>query len=145
VRPARDAMLAAGAIRHALDRRLRGADLPPFELARVMWAIESGERNVRALAAQLGIDRSTTSRTVDRAEAAGLVARSFSFVDERLTWCRLTRHGRSLLPHLDVALAGALADLEQRRRPPDRGSGRYSRVVRKVHGVDPDEIDREPD
>jgi DNA-binding MarR family transcriptional regulator/ribosomal protein S18 acetylase RimI-like enzyme len=115
----------------ALDDRFLARDRPLGE-ARLLWEIGTGERDVRSLRTQLGLDSGYMSRLLRSLEAAGMVTVGPKESDRRVRTARLTAEGLaeravldrrsddlaiSLLESLDVAqrarLVAAMADVER--------------------------------
>lgn len=62
------------------------------------------------LAAEIGIDRTATTRYADRLVTAGLVAREADPADARSTLLRLTEQGRSIVEVARVRLVGQVEE-----------------------------------
>ncbi len=58
---------------------------------------EDGEDDVRTLASQLGMSRSSLFATIDRLKHKGLIAMNSSFDD---LWVRLTRKGQQMMRYM---------------------------------------------
>ncbi|MFF0494262.1 MarR family winged helix-turn-helix transcriptional regulator [Nocardia sp. NPDC003482] len=71
-----------------------GLTYPQYLVMLVLW--ERDERGVGELCAALSLDSGTLSPLLKRLEAAGLVERSRSAVDERRVEIRLTERGAAL-------------------------------------------------
>lgn len=69
-----------------------------------------GPLSAAALAGEVGIDRSGTSRYADRLQAVGLVERTPDPEDRRATLLALTPEGRRVVGGMREALAHHLAD-----------------------------------
>jgi DNA-binding MarR family transcriptional regulator len=74
-------------------------DWYPLELL-----VESGPRPMGGLAKLLELDVSTVTRTVDRLEERGLVARRRSDSDRRVLLLRVTASGRALVERIQLQL-----------------------------------------
>ncbi|MFI7452974.1 MarR family winged helix-turn-helix transcriptional regulator [Nonomuraea sp. NPDC049714] len=82
------------------------------------------------LAAFLGLDKSTLSGLIDRAERRGLVARGKDPQDRRVVDVFLTRAGQELAEQVYVEVRHALAPATDRLNPQDR-----DRLVQLLHAV----------
>jgi DNA-binding MarR family transcriptional regulator/GNAT superfamily N-acetyltransferase len=105
----------------ALDDRFLARDRPLGE-ARLLWELGDGERDVRALRAQLGLDSGYISRLLRSLETAGMISIGPNQADHRVRTARLTRRGqaeRRVLDQRSDDLAESLLtplSTEQRRR-----------------------------
>jgi DNA-binding MarR family transcriptional regulator len=105
----------------ALDDRFLARDRPLGE-ARLLWELGDGERDVRALRAELGLDSGYISRLLRSLETAGMISIGPNQADHRVRTARLTRRGRAERRVLDQRsddLAESLLtplSTEQRRR-----------------------------
>lgn len=109
--PARDLPSLIAALTHAsaqieriLDRAAAEYGVTPVQ-ARLLRVLSDGAPTMSELAAQLGLDRSSSSGLVDRAHGRGLVRRLPSQLDRRSVRVRLTARGRELAADI-AALAG---------------------------------------
>ncbi|WP_229398312.1 MarR family winged helix-turn-helix transcriptional regulator [Micromonospora okii] len=87
---------------------------------RVLGILRDRRPRVTELAAHLGLDKSTMSGLVDRAERRGLLARDRNPHDGRAVDVFLTPAGRELTQRLDVEIRRALAPTLGRLRPEQR-------------------------
>jgi MarR family transcriptional regulator, lower aerobic nicotinate degradation pathway regulator len=82
-------------IQGTLERRAREHDLSVIQL-RLLGVLRDRVPTMNELARLLGLDKSSVTGLVDRAERRGLVTRAPSAVDRRAVLVSLTDHGRSL-------------------------------------------------
>jgi DNA-binding MarR family transcriptional regulator len=78
----------------ALDDRFLARDRPLGE-ARLLWELGQGERDVRSLRAQLGLDSGYMSRLLRSLEAAGMISVGPNATDHRVRTARLTAAGEA--------------------------------------------------
>lgn len=64
-----------------------------------------------ALAAEIGLDRTTTSNVLSRLETRGIVTREFDTSDRRAKRTYLTAHGKSLLSEMQQSINAAHSQL----------------------------------
>lgn len=64
-----------------------------------------------ALAAEIGLDRTTTSNVLSRLETRGIVTREFDTSDRRTKRAYLTSHGKSLLSEMHQSINAAHSEL----------------------------------
>lgn len=133
--PTSDAELAGGVVRlgravqAAHERCARDHDVSPT-LARLLGALSNSAPTMNELAAQLGLDKSSTSGLVDRADRRGLVRRVASQVDRRSVRVRLTAEGRALHQRLSACLE---TDLDAMLEPlTDEQRGALAGVLRAI-------------
>jgi DNA-binding MarR family transcriptional regulator len=88
---------------------------------RVLGILRDRRPRVTELAAYLGLDKSTMSGLIDRAERRGLLARGKNPHDGRAVDVFLTPAGRELTHRLDVEIRNALAPQMRRLQPQRRG------------------------
>ncbi|MFT3924252.1 MAG: MarR family transcriptional regulator [Myxococcales bacterium] len=81
---------------------------------RVLGILRDRRPRMAALADYLGLEKSTLSGLIDRAEKRGLVARAASPDDGRAVDVFLTRRGTELAERLTAQVREALAPLTQR-------------------------------
>ena len=98
----------AFAVQAAHERRAREHDLSPT-LARLLEVLRDRTPTMNELAALLGLDKSSTSGLVERAQRRELVRRIPSQLDRRSVRVRLTKQGRELDDAVSTHLAGDLA------------------------------------
>jgi MarR family transcriptional regulator, lower aerobic nicotinate degradation pathway regulator len=79
-----------------LERRAREHDLSVIQI-RLLGILRDRRPTMNELARLLGLDKSSVTGLVDRAERRGLVARAPSATDRRAVLVSLTDHGRSLV------------------------------------------------
>ena len=81
---------------HAIvERRAREQDLSIIQL-RLLGVLRDRKPTMNELARLLGLDKSSVTGLIDRAERRGLVMRVPSATDRRAVLVSLTDHGRSL-------------------------------------------------
>jgi MarR family transcriptional regulator, lower aerobic nicotinate degradation pathway regulator len=123
-------------IQDILERRAREHDLSVIQI-RLLGILRDRRPTMNELARLLGLDKSSVTGLVDRAERRGLVARVPSAADRRSVLVSLTDHGRSLASD-GTALFEADISLLLRHLPPaDREtlSGLVSRLL-VAHAAD---------
>jgi DNA-binding MarR family transcriptional regulator len=90
---------------------------------RVFAILRDRERlRMSALAAHLGLDRSTLSGLVARAEARGLLHRTADEEDGRAVGVALTAEGQAIADRVAEAVAAGLAPQIEALAPRDRGA-----------------------
>ena len=82
-------------IQGILERRAREHDLSVTQI-RLLGVLRDRQPTMNELARLLGLDKSSVTGLVDRAERRGLVARVPSTADRRVLLVGLTDNGRSL-------------------------------------------------
>jgi DNA-binding MarR family transcriptional regulator len=97
---------------------------------RVLGILRDRRPRMTELAAFLGLDKSTLSGLIDRAERRGLVARGKDPQDRRVVDVFLTRAGQELAEQVYVEVRHALAPATDRLDPQDR-----DRLVQLLHAV----------
>ena len=100
-------------VRLILSRRVsRGpaGDLSQVQLG-ALRALSEGDLRMSDLAAQLSLAESTTTRLVDKLEAAGLVGRKASFPDRRCVMAGLTPAGRRVIARVRADRRGFLKEI----------------------------------
>jgi MarR family transcriptional regulator, lower aerobic nicotinate degradation pathway regulator len=116
-------------IQGILERRAREQDLSVIQI-RLLGVLRDRMPTMNELARLLGLDKSSVTGLVDRAERRGLVARVPSTADRRAVLVSLTDRGRSLV------VAGAArfeADISQLlERLPPSGRGALSRLISRL-------------
>jgi DNA-binding MarR family transcriptional regulator len=108
------------AVTAVLSRVAAEHDLSLTQLRLIAILRDRQALRMSELATYLGLDRSTLSGLVDRAEARGLMARSPSASDGRATDVALTTEGHELAQRGQLAVAAALEPLTTRITAPDR-------------------------
>jgi len=78
---------------------------------RLLGVLRDHELGIQQLAAHLGLEKSSVSGLVDRAEARGLLRRKASTDDGRAVRVVITKAGRTLAERGEREIAAALADL----------------------------------
>ncbi len=106
-------------VQGVLQRLVAGHDVSVIQ-ARLLGILRDREPTMSELARLLGLDKSSTTGLVDRAEGRGLVLREPSRDDRRSTRVRLTGSGRAVVTRVaervDAELAVVLEDLPGRDR-----------------------------
>ncbi|CAN5335717.1 hypothetical protein BH11ACT5_BH11ACT5_08200 [soil metagenome] len=105
-----------------LDTLTRSAaehDLSLTQL-RLLGILRDRTPTMAAIADHLGLDRSSVSGLVDRAERRGYVARRASADDARVTTVELTAAGHALAEELTATIGAGVEALLDRLRPADR-------------------------
>jgi DNA-binding MarR family transcriptional regulator len=123
-----------------LERRAAEHDLSIIQ-TRLLGVLRDRKPTMQELARFLGLDKSSVTGLVDRAERRGLVARVPSATDRRAVLVSLTDHGRSLV---SAAAAGFEADVSALlSRLPPRERETLARAVSRLlvahaadHGID---------
>jgi DNA-binding MarR family transcriptional regulator len=87
---------------------------------RVLAILRDREPPISELAAHLGLERSSVSGLIDRAEQHGLLRRHRSADDQRVVHVRLSPAGRRLAAELTDVVAGRLAVLTEHLGASDR-------------------------
>ncbi|WP_431951509.1 MarR family winged helix-turn-helix transcriptional regulator [Nocardia lijiangensis] len=87
---------------------------------RLLGLLRDRRPRMTDLATFLGLDKSTMSGLVERAERRGLVARGKSPVDRRAVDVFITPMGRELVERLQEEIRAALAPYTDRLAPDDR-------------------------
>jgi MarR family transcriptional regulator, lower aerobic nicotinate degradation pathway regulator len=98
----------AALIQAAHERSAREHDLSPT-LARMLSLLNGRSPTMNELAMLLGLDKSSTSGLVDRAQRRGLVRRVPSQLDRRSVRVRLTKQGSDLDETLSDSLSKEVA------------------------------------
>ena len=97
-------------VQAALERCAADHDVSLAQ-TRLMGVLRDRTPTMNELARLLGLDKSSASGLVDRAERRGLVARAPSTSDGRVVTVRLTRHGRSLVAEVATRFDAQVAVL----------------------------------
>ena len=123
-----------------LERRAAEHDLSITQ-ARLLGVLRDRTPTMNVLAQMLGLDKSSITGLVDRAERRGLVARAPSAEDKRAVLVGLTDHGRSLISRAATGFGADVSAMLELLPPSDREamSGIVSRLLvgyAASHGVD---------
>jgi DNA-binding MarR family transcriptional regulator len=78
---------------------------------RLLGVLRDRTPGMQELAGHLGLDKSSVSGLIDRAEKRGLVRRKAGATDRRLVHVMLTAAGRRLASTLEAAVAARMAEL----------------------------------
>jgi DNA-binding MarR family transcriptional regulator len=106
------------AIHEILTRVASEHDLSVTQL-RVLGILRDREPSMAALAAHLGLDRSSVTGLIDRAERRGHVARGKSTADARVVTVTLTDAGRALGSVLEDSVNTAVTAVLANAAPDD--------------------------
>jgi DNA-binding MarR family transcriptional regulator len=108
---------------------------------RLLGVLRDRTPTMHELAALLGVDKSSATGLVDRAQRRGLVTRVPSSADGRVVLVDLTEAGRALVAEVSTGFESEVETLLQRLPPPDRAE--LARLVSRLlvahadaHGVD---------
>ena len=108
---------------------------------RLLGVLRDRTPTMNELATLLGLDKSSATGLVDRAERRGLVTRVASSADRRVVLVELADAGRALVDEVSGGFGADVATLLERLSAPDRSS--LSRLVSRLlvahadaHGVD---------
>ncbi len=131
---------AAFLIQRALEQRANEHDFSLIQ-TRLLGVLRDREPTMNELAQLLGIDKSSASGLVDRAERRGLVQRTPSTRDRRSVLVRLTDQGRSLVDEVSARFEQDVAAMLEPLTASERSSltTLLSRVLvthAAAHGVD---------
>lgn len=110
---------ASARIERILDRAAAEYGVTPVQ-ARMLRVLSDGAPTMSELAAQLALDRSSTSGLVDRALGRGLVRRVPSQLDRRAIRVRLTGRGRELASDIAALVTEELTAMCERLSDADR-------------------------
>jgi MarR family transcriptional regulator, lower aerobic nicotinate degradation pathway regulator len=102
-----------------LERRAREQDLSIIQL-RLLGVLRDRRPTMNELARLLGLDKSSVTGLIDRAERRGLVMRVPSATDRRAVLVSLTAHGRSLAAAGAARFEADIALLLEHLPPADR-------------------------
>jgi MarR family transcriptional regulator, lower aerobic nicotinate degradation pathway regulator len=123
-----------------LERRAAEHDLSVIQ-TRLLGVLRDRQPTMHELARLLGLDKSSVTGLVDRAERRGLVRRLPSAVDRRAVLVSLTDDGRALVTGAAGGFAGDIAGLLGVLSPGERAAlaGLVSRLLvahAAGHGID---------
>jgi MarR family transcriptional regulator, lower aerobic nicotinate degradation pathway regulator len=123
-------------IQGILERRAREHDLSVIQI-RLLGVLRDRMPTMNELARLLGLDKSSVTGLVDRAERRGMVVRVPSTVDRRAVLVSLTDHGRSLVSAGAARFDADISLLLEHLPRPDRDalSGLISRLL-VTHATD---------
>lgn len=107
------------AVQRALERSAAEHGVSPAQV-RLLRALQDSAPTLNALALLLGLDKSSTSGLVDRAQRRGLVRRVPSQLDRRSVRVRLTERGEGLAAQVAARSALELEALLSPLPPADR-------------------------
>lgn len=106
---------------------------------RVLGILRDRTPTMASLAEQLGLDRSSVSGLVDRAEKRGLVVRQQSAADRRVVTVGLTGEGQAVADELEALVNPRIEAVLVRATAADR------RALQRVAGALPRPVDSAPD
>jgi len=112
-----------------LERRAREHGLSIIQ-TRLLGILRDRRPTMNELARLLGLDKSSVTGLVDRAERRGLVARVPSTADRRAWLVSLTDHGRSLASVGEARFDADISLLLERLPPSDRDA--LSRLISRL-------------
>jgi DNA-binding MarR family transcriptional regulator len=123
-----------------LEKRAAGHDVSMVQ-TRLLGVLRDRRPTMNQLAAFLGLDKSSVTGLVDRAERRGLVARVPSPADRRSVLVTLTDEGRALAARVQAAFEADVTAMLDRLTPADQAalSGLVIQFVTAhaaAHGVD---------
>ena len=101
---------ASLAVQQTFERAAATHGIPPTQ-ARLLGTLSDRAPTINELAELLGLDKSSTSGLVDRAQGRGLVRRVPSQLDRRSVRVRVTDQGRALADEVDSHFQNALASM----------------------------------
>jgi|SRR5471030_3098255 MarR family transcriptional regulator, lower aerobic nicotinate degradation pathway regulator len=128
--PVTDALVQISfAVLDVLSRSAAELDLSVTQL-RLVGILRDRSPSMAALAAHLGLDRSSVSGLIDRAERRGLVTRRTSPGDGRVTLIDLTPRGRELGEQLGVLVSAQIEQLLE-----SVGAAERARLVRLAESM----------
>ncbi len=110
---ATDLLITAALLERRFRSELRKGPLNDLDVARLLLVLGSHNGLLRPidLVDLLAVSSATVTRILDRAEAAGLVDRSYISVDRRITLCVMTRRGDEARTDVLRVLRSAAAPL----------------------------------
>jgi len=127
-------------IQGMLERRAAEHDLSVIQ-TRLLGILRDRRPTMNELARFLGLDKSSVTGLVDRAERRGLVARVPSTTDRRAVLAVLTDDGRSLVSQAAARFEADVSALLSRLPPRERET--LSRIISRLlvahaadHGID---------
>jgi DNA-binding MarR family transcriptional regulator len=99
-------METAAHLERAFRRALQDTPVDDLDVARMLVLLGRRRTALRPsdIAELLAVSRSTATRIVDRADAAGYVDRIYPILDRRAVWCRLTARGEAARQQVEHAL-----------------------------------------
>ena len=116
-------------IQGLLERRAAEHDLSIIQ-TRLLGVLRDRTPTMNELARFLGLDKSSVTGLVDRAERRGLVARVPSATDRRAVLVSLTEEGRSFVSQAAAAFEADVSALLSRLPPRERET--LSRIVSRL-------------
>jgi len=116
-------------IQGMLERRAAEHDLSIIQ-TRLLGVLRDRRPTMNELARYLGLDKSSVTGLVDRAERRGLVVRVPSATDRRAALVSLTDDGRSLISQAAAGFEADVSALLSRLPPRERGT--LSRIISRL-------------
>jgi DNA-binding MarR family transcriptional regulator len=110
---ATDLLVTAALLERRFRHELRNSPYNDLDVARLLLVLGSQDAALRPidLVELLAVSAATVTRVLDRAEAAGLVDRSYVHVDRRVIMCVMTRKGEQAREEVLDRLRTAAAPL----------------------------------
>jgi MarR family transcriptional regulator, lower aerobic nicotinate degradation pathway regulator len=105
---------------HGLLERLAAEHDVSMIQTRLLGVLRDRKPTMNELARLLGLDKSSVTGLVDRAERRGLVKRVPSMTDRRAMRVRLTDEGRALVSEISRRFDADVSTMLDRLPPPDR-------------------------
>lgn len=112
-----EAVRALARVSRILERASGDLNLAHY---RVLSAIASGDERASRVAARLALGKPTVSAAVDSLCQRGLLTRTTTAADQRVTVLRLTDAGAALLESVEADMVKRLASLADRTPRPDQ-------------------------
>lgn len=112
-----EAVRALARVSRILERASGDLNLAHY---RVLSAIASGDERASRVAARLALGKPTVSAAVDSLCQRGLLTRTTTAADQRVTVLRLTEAGTALLESVEADMVKRLASLVDRTPGPDQ-------------------------
>lgn len=121
---------ASSLVQATLERRADEHGISLIQ-TRLLGILRDRKPTMNELGALLGLDKSSTSGLVDRAERRGLVCRVPSQIDRRSVRVRLTDQGRGVAREVSTLFAGDIARMLEPLAADDRATlaGLLGRLV----------------
>ncbi|HEX3908386.1 MAG TPA: MarR family transcriptional regulator [Mycobacteriales bacterium] len=126
------------AVQGMLARRASAYDLSMIQ-TRLLGVLRDREPTMQELARLLGLDKSSVSGLVDRAQRRGLVQRTPALDDRRAVRVKLTSSGRRIVDTVATRFSSDIASVTGSLSAPDTKqlSRLATRVVREYDGSAP--------
>jgi DNA-binding MarR family transcriptional regulator len=98
-------------ISRSLDTSTLNLSINKTQKQVLMAILRTTENNMTDLSEQIGLEKSTLTRTVDSLIEEGLVTRSSGIQDRRTITCALTERGQAIANQLDQLMRGHLESI----------------------------------